>query len=185
MFIRKTMLAIAVIAVGSMSLAQAAVKDQGHGKVTFKGSIIDAPCSISADTIDQTVELGMISNKTLAGGGKSKPQNFQIKLESCDLPADSKLITATFSGSASVGNPALLGITGSASGASVAITDGSGQVIKLGQSSVGREIQNGDNTLQFSAYLQGDPKPTGEGAVDAVIVPGEFTSVADFTLAYQ
>ena len=36
----------AVMAFGVSSLAHAAVKDQGHGKVTFNGSIIDAPCSI-------------------------------------------------------------------------------------------------------------------------------------------
>lgn len=179
---RKTMLAV-VVTLGSISLAQAAA-DQGHGKVTFKGSINEAPCSISADTIDQTVELGTVSNKVLKDGGKSKPQTFALKLEGCELDA-LKSVSAKFSGSASIGNSALLGITGSASGASVAITDGAGQLITLGQSSSAQGIQNGDNTLQFSAYLQGDPTPTGEGAVAPKIVPGEFTSVADFTLAYQ
>ncbi|MHC8339461.1 fimbrial protein [Pseudomonas sp. HLT2-19-2] len=181
---RKTMLAAVVLTVGTMSLAHAAVKDQGHGKVTFKGSINEAPCSISPDTVDQTVDLGMVSNKALADGGKSKPQNFQLKLESCDL-GTLKTVTATFSGSQSAGNPDLLGITGSASGASVAITDGNGQLIKLGEPSTARGIQGGDNTMQFSAYLQGDPAPKTEGGVAPKVVPGEFTSVADFTLAYQ
>lgn len=36
--------------------------DQGHGTVTFTGSIIDAPCSIAPESIDQTVNLGQISN---------------------------------------------------------------------------------------------------------------------------
>lgn len=182
MFIRKTMLA-AVVAIGSMSLAHAA--DQGHGKITFKGSINDAPCSISADTVDQTVELGTVSNKVLKGGGKSKTQDFQLKLEGCDLTdATKKEVTATFSGSASAGNSALLGITGSASGASIAITDGSGTLIDLGTASKVRKLMDGDNTMQFAAYLQGDVKLVGENDT-AVITPGEFTSVADFTLAYQ
>lgn len=187
MQIRKTMLAAVILTVGTMSMAHAAVSDQGHGKVTFKGSINEAPCSISPDTVDQTVDLGAVSNKTLKSGGKSKPQSFKLTLESCDL-GTMKTVSATFSGSKSKGNAELLGITGSASGASVAITDGTGQLIKLGEASMGRGIQDGDNTMQFSAYLQGDADTKGEGEgapVPAVIVPGEFTSVADFTLAYQ
>ena len=46
-------------------MANANAADQGHGKVTFTGSIIDAPCSISPDSIDQTVSLGQISNACL------------------------------------------------------------------------------------------------------------------------
>ena len=61
--------------------------DMGHGKVNFKGSIIDAPCSISPDSIDQTVELGQISNMALVDGGKSSPRSFDIALENCDITA--------------------------------------------------------------------------------------------------
>ncbi|BEM64739.1 fimbria A protein [Serratia marcescens] len=176
----------AVMAFGVSSLAHAAVKDQGHGKVTFNGSIIDAPCSISPDSIDQTVELGAISNVALKDGGKSTPRPFQIKLENCELTVDANdpsknnnKVSLTFSGSASDADSALLGITGTAKGAGIALTDGSGKKIKLGTASDARLLQNGSNTLSFSAYLQ------GSSASGAVIVPGEFQSVADFTLAYQ
>lgn len=54
-------------------MANANAADQGHGKVTFTGSIIDAPCSISPDSIDQTVSLGQISNAALANSGTSTP----------------------------------------------------------------------------------------------------------------
>lgn len=182
MFIRKTMLAV-VVAVGSMSLAHAA--DQGHGKITFKGSINDAPCSISADTVDQTVELGTVSNKILKDGGKSQPQDFQLNLEGCVLETNKKLVTATFSGTASTGNTKLLGIAGSAKGASIAITDGTGNLIELGKESSKLTLQDGNNTMLFTAYLQGDVKGSAEGAPEPVIVPGDFTSIADFTLAYQ
>ncbi|MGP2706387.1 fimbrial protein, partial [Serratia marcescens] len=72
----------AVLAFGVSSLAHAA--DQGHGKVTFTGSIIDAPCSISPETVDQTVDMGQVSNVALKNGGKSAPRQFDIKLEQCD-----------------------------------------------------------------------------------------------------
>lgn len=164
-----------VLASGSVMAA-----DMGHGTVRFAGSIVDAPCSITPESVDQTVELGQISNTVLANGGKSTPQNFNIELENCDLAGlTDKTITATFTGATSQGNADLLGITGSASGASIAITDGSGQLVKLGEASPVHTLQDGNNTLAFSAYLQGDEI---EGAV---IVPGEFSSVANFSLAYQ
>ncbi|BEN13848.1 fimbrial A protein [Serratia marcescens] len=180
MKLNKIMLA-AVMAFGVSSLAHAA--DQGHGKVTFSGSIIDAPCSIAPESLDQTVELGAISNVALKSGGKSTPRNFQIKLENCDLittdPGKNNTVELTFSGSASAANDKLLGITGTAKGAGIAITDGAGNDIALGKPSKARELQNGANTLSFAAYLQGATAST------AVITPGEFQSVADFTLAYQ
>ncbi|MDI7374327.1 type 1 fimbrial protein, partial [Cronobacter sakazakii] len=47
-----------------------------------------------------------------------------------------------------------------------------------GEASAAHQLQEGNNTLLFSAYLQGD-------GASATIVPGDFTAVADFTLAYQ
>ncbi|HIE0431241.1 TPA: fimbrial protein [Serratia marcescens] len=175
MKLNKIMLA-AAMALGVSSLAHAA--DQGHGKVTFSGSIIEAPCSIAPDSVDQTVALGAISNVALKNGGKSTPRNFEIKLENCEL-SDKKSVALTFSGAQSEANDKLLGITGSAKGAGIAITDGAGTNIELGKASKPQTLQNGSNTLAFSAYLQ------GASASNAVITPGEFQSVADFTLAYQ
>ncbi|MDW5500707.1 type 1 fimbrial protein [Serratia proteamaculans] len=167
------------LAMGMASVAQA-------GTVTFKGSIIDAPCSITPDTADQTVNLGQISNVALKSQGKSTPKSFDIKLDSCDVTT-LKNVTATFTGAASAGNADLLGITGTAKGASIAITDGASRVIKLGEATQAQKIQKGNNTLAFAAYLQGDPDttPATGPVVPAVIVPGEFSSVVDFTLAYQ
>ncbi|CDG14995.1 fimbrial protein [Serratia marcescens subsp. marcescens Db11] len=179
MKLNKIMLA-AVMAFGVSSLAHAA--DQGHGKVTFSGSIIDAPCSISPESLDQTVELGAISNVALKNGGKSTPRNFDIKLENCELttvaPGKNNTVSLTFTGAASAVDSKLLGITGTAKGAGIAITDGSGNDIVLGQKTNAQTLQNGANTLSFAAYLQG-------GNASTAVVPGEFQSVADFTLAYQ
>ncbi|MCC4106640.1 fimbrial protein [Serratia ureilytica] len=179
MKLNKIMLA-AVMALGVSSLAHAA--DQGHGKVTFSGSIIDAPCSISPESLDQTVELGAISNVALKNGGKSTPRNFQIKLENCELttaaPGKNNTVALTFTGAKSAIDADLLGITGTAKGAGIGLTDGSGNDIKLGTKTDAQTLQNGANTLSFAAYLQGAKASTG-------VVPGEFQSVADFTLAYQ
>lgn len=153
--------------------------DQGHGKVTFTGEIIDAPCSITPDTIEQTVDLGEISNKALMNGGKSRPRSFDIKLESCDLSGlTDKTVTITFTGSESSAQPGYLALVGTAKGAAIAITNDEGTNIPLGTPSSATQTQQGDNILTYAAYLQGN------GASSSV-VPGDFTSVANFTLAYQ
>lgn len=182
MKLNKTVLAVS-LALGITSFAYAAddaVKDQGHGTVTFTGSIIDAPCSIDPDTIDQTINLGQVSNVALAENenkGTSTPKNFEIRLEKCNLGAQGKAVTATFTG-APGGTAGLLGMTGTAKGASIAMTDGSGKLITLGQATGAQVLQNGKNTLSFAAYVQGD------GGTEA-IVPGDFKSITNFTLAYQ
>lgn len=193
MKLNKIMLA-AVLAFGATSMmANAAVKDQGHGTVTFTGAIIDAPCSITPETVDQTVNLGQISNVVLKDGGKSTPKNFQIKLENCEVSAGSgdpitgknNTVQLTFTGASSEANDGRLGITGTAQGASIAITDGAGSLIKMGTATDPQLLQNGNNTLLFAAYLQGDMIKGEEESTGATIVPGEFQAVADFTLAYQ
>lgn len=175
MKLNKIMLAAAV----AFGLSSTAYADQGHGKVTFTGAIIDAPCSISPESVDQTVELGQISNVALQNGGQSTPRNFSIDLENCSFDAGTNnKVTATFTGMESVAGNGLLGITGTAKGASIAITDGSGAVIELGKPTKEQEIQAGNNTLSFAAYVQGD-------GASATIVEGDFQAVADFTLAYN
>lgn len=173
---KKSLLVAAVVALGISSVANAA--DQGHGKVTFSGSIIDAPCSISPESEDQTVELGQISNVALKDGGKSTPRNFSVDLENCNFgdPATKNKVSLTFTGMESAANNGLLGITGTAKGASVAITSADGEVIELGKATKQQLLQDGSNTLNFAAYMQGD---------GANVTEGEFQSVADFTLAYN
>lgn len=173
----KAVLTIAVV-FNMFSLVHAA--DQGGGKVTFTGSIIDSPCSIAPEASDQTVSLGQISNALLSGGGKSVPENFSIQLEGCSFgsSATKNKVSVTFTGMESTANNGLLGITGTAKGASVAITSADGEVIKLGKPTKEQTLQDGQNTLNFAAYVQGD-------GASASIVEGEFQAVSDFTLAYN
>jgi len=175
MKLNKLAIAMGFSLVMAAGATNAAVTDQGHGTVTIKGSIIDAPCSITPDTIDQVVPMGQVSNKQLKNKGKSNPQSFNIKLENCDLETGKNTVSITFTGMASKGNPALIGMTGSAEGASIGLTNGAGELIKLGEPT-DVTIANGNNTLSFSAYLQGD------GSSD--VVPGAFQSTVDFNLVY-
>ncbi|WP_259567499.1 fimbrial protein [Enterobacter sichuanensis] len=174
---KKLILAV-IVASGMVAGTAYAASGQGSGTVTFTGSIIDAPCSITPDTVDQTVNLGEVSKAALElAGGTSTPQNFEIKLQQCDTTT-LKTVSATFTGAAATGNPNNLGITGTASGASIVLTDGAGTPVKLGTPTAAQTLADGDNILNFSAYLEAD-------GASAVVVPGDFSSVASFTLAYQ
>lgn len=39
--------------------------NQGSGKITFKGEVIDAPCSIAPGDEDQTINLGEVADTVL------------------------------------------------------------------------------------------------------------------------
>ncbi|OOV89393.1 MULTISPECIES: fimbrial protein [unclassified Pseudomonas] len=166
---------VVALALGAVSGVQAA--DQGKGIVRFTGSIIEAPCSIDPDSIDQTVPLGAVSNLTLADGGNSIPQPFEVRLEKCTMTTV-KTVKTTFNGSA--GTAGMLGITGDAAGAGIVLTDGSGTPIVLGTATAGQLISVGatEATLAFSAYLKGNG-----GDIES-ITPGEFSSVVNFMLTY-
>lgn len=175
----KKLALVSAMSVVMFAGAANAATDQGHGKVTFTGSIIDAPCSINPDSIDQTVKLGEVSNVALKANGNtgtSIPRPFEIKLENCD-GVTGKTVEATFTGAEGVTDGSL-GITGTAKGASIILTNGDGKQIKLGDATDPHMLQNGNNTLLFTAYLQGD-------GASATVTPGDFTAIADFTLAYQ
>jgi len=171
-------MAVSLAATSAVSVA----KDQGHGVITFKGAIIDAPCSIAQESQYQTVDMDQISNVALKNGGKSNPTTFKIELRGCELGA-LKSATATFTGSPA-SNPDLLALKGTAKGASLAIADHTGELIKLGNAAPAQTLSDGDTYLQFNAYLQGDMEG-GQGGTAAEIVPGDFETFANFTLAYQ
>ncbi|HGL4620246.1 TPA: fimbrial protein [Citrobacter koseri] len=163
----------------SSGLINFAIADEGHGRINFTGSVIDAPCSISPESIDQTVDLGQVSNAALKkdfNRGTSTPKNFEIKLENCMLSPGQETVTTTFTGAE--GKNGKLGITGNASGAGIVLTDGGNSILTLGEATTPQRLKDGSNTLLFSAYLQGDGILTD-------ITAGDFSAVADFKLNYQ
>lgn len=174
-FAIKTALAAAVLLASSASVVNAA--GAGSGTVTFTGSIIEAACSIKPESVDQTISLGQVAKSQLADGGRSNSQIFDIKLVGCDT-STFKTVTSTFTGAESADVPGALGIVGTAGGAGVMMEQGSGAPIVLGTATTPQALSNGDNILTYGAYLQ------GSSVADAV-VPGEFTGVTNFSLAYQ
>lgn len=168
----KTALLTIGLFAGAISAAHAA-----DGTVTFEGSVHSGACSIKPDSVDQTVHLGAIAKHQLQTGGKSEARRVLIELEGCDLAGlTDNTVTTTFTGAPSSVVPGGLGTVGSAGGIGIMMTHGS-QPIELGVATIPQAIAVGNNTLEFGAYVQ--------GAATGTIVPGDFSAVTNFTLAYQ
>ncbi|EPN2806505.1 fimbrial protein [Serratia marcescens] len=172
MFAKKLMV-VSFVSLSVMSSSCFAA-DQGHGKVGMVGSIISTPCSISPESIEQTVNLGQVLGAVLEREGKSTPRAFDIKLENCEV-GSGQSITVTFNGVASTQNDNLLAISGTASGAGIAITHDD-NVVKPGGTTKAIPLVNGNNMIHFTTYIQGE---SGKN-----IIPGDFSAVANFSLNY-
>ena len=179
MSMKKIVLALAVSSVVAVT-AQAA--NQGSGKVNFHGEVIDAACSIDANSLKQTVELGSVAKVALYKGGKSTPVDFAIQLRNCDI-TDKTTTTVEFKGIAGESAEGLdkaFAVSGPAAGAlGVVVTDAGGKVIAPGSTSPVFTLNDGDNELNFKAYMQ------GASNASSAIAPGGFTATADFVMDYQ
>lgn len=174
---------IALFVGATLMAGSAFAADQGAGKVTFTGSIIDAPCSIASTSVDQTIPLGAISNVVLAANGNtgvSTPEPFKIELKDCVIAtAGTKdKVTVIFTGAASDYDADSLGLLGSAEGAYILMSQADGAKVKLNTATSAQTLINGDNTLSFTAALKG-------GGTGATIKPGSFQVPTNFVLSYQ
>lgn len=161
----------------AMGVNAAEIADQGKGTIKFTGTIIDAPCSINPDSSNQEIDLGQVAAHSLENEGRSTVQPFYINLGNCSLDEDkANTVSITFNGS-EVDGTDLLGITGSASGAGVAMGVATGERIKLEEKTLVQNLTEGDNVLAFSAWLQ--------GIKDVKAKPGEFSALTTFSMQYD
>ncbi|WP_447087652.1 fimbrial-like protein [Enterobacter bugandensis] len=83
--LNKTLLAVVTASLLSGVAFNASAADAGHGKVTFKGEVISAPCSIAPGDEDLQVNLGEVADSALNSGKFSLPVDFTIHLQDCTL----------------------------------------------------------------------------------------------------
>lgn len=172
----KTKMNVALLSVGLL-MGSISVANAADGTVTFVGSVHSGACSIKPDSVDQTVNLGAIAKHQLQTGGKSEARSVKIELEGCDLTGlTDNTVTTTFTGAPSSTVPGAIGTIGGAGNVGIMMTHG-GKSIELGVATTPQAIAVGNNTLEFGAYVQ--------GAATGDVVPGAFSAVTNFTLAYQ
>ncbi|HCQ3813277.1 TPA: type 1 fimbrial protein [Escherichia coli] len=161
---------------------------QGQGKVTFNGTVVDAPCGIDAQSADQSIDFGQISKLFLDNNGETQPKSFDIKLVNCDITnfkqaaggtAKAGTVSLTFSGTPAGLQQDMLQTSGSTNTA-IVVNDFSGKRVKFdGSTATGvSNLVDGDNTIHFTASVRKDASgnPVAEGA---------FSAIANFNLTYQ
>ena len=150
------------------------------GTVHFRGSLVDAACAVSADSADQTVNLGQYTlHHFKKVGDKSSKVPFKIKLEDCDTTVAGTAAVA-FSGQQDTQKGLLAidssanGNTATASGVGIQILDDASKaVIPDGSTfSTAHKLIDGENTLNFSAmYVSTVAAPTaGQANADATFI---------------
>ncbi|MGQ8708676.1 fimbrial protein [Serratia sp. TSA_198.1] len=146
----------------------------------FHGTVVSRPCNIEPQSADQVVEMDTVIVKTLYRYGHSNPVPFNIKLTDCKT-AVFKSVNVTFSGTEDRELPGKLAINNGTNGAAIALFDSKGADIALNQATSAVALQDGATVLNFTAYVQGQPR----AIQNKTITEGEFSSVANFVLAYQ
>lgn len=169
-----------MMAVTSLTVVNVQAADSHNGNVTFKGKIIDTPCSVSQDDLAQTIEFGEISKTVLNNGGTSVIKPFDITLRDCSIET-STTANVVFSGGTAAGTDnKLLALNGGASGAGIAIQYSGEKVSFDGATAAvsNYNLVNGDNTLSFTSFVQKLPSVTD-------VTTGNFESTANFVISYQ
>ena len=172
--ISKTLLAVAL---GSFISGNALASDQGSGKITFKGVIIDAPCNIAPDSIDKEIELGQFTTAVPV----------DINLENCQLDAADETATpvtkvdVTFSSTATdATDTSLMSNTyaGGAQNVGVRLLDNAESPITLGTAqTVDLSAGSTTQTLHFKAQME---------VVDGkTATAGQVESTANYILLYK
>ena len=145
----------AVLTVSPSSLAQ----PLGAGKVSIRGAIFDAACSIELGGADQSIDLTKIINNEGAQANPDTDIQIDIQLNNCVLKRDYAAAAnwnkfkVTFDG---LSDGSLFGLEGSRSGATYKIKDSNGHRVVPGQALPLRSMQQGDMDLNYIMKLSRD-----------------------------
>ncbi|MDK1705093.1 type 1 fimbrial major subunit FimA [Serratia rubidaea] len=155
------------------------------GTVHFTGQLVNAACAVSADSSDQTVQLGQYRTARFAAvGDRSGLVPFTIKLEDCDTTVATTAAVA-FSGSADANDPTLLatsniggGTSGAADGVGIEISDSKGKVLPPDGATFSntQTLNDGTNIVNLNARYK---------STKADVTPGQADADATFTMQYN
>lgn len=165
--------------------------DGGHGLLHVYGQLVDSPCRLVMDSLDQTVDLGTLASGDLSRpGARSQPVPFSVRLQDCLVASghlmdertdstvqglDQPVVSVAFTAPADFSNPSLMKLNG-VEGIALRLTDSHNRDIRLGSHGVPQLLTPGDNSLAWTVVAERVPGP---------MVPGAFRAVADFRLSYD
>ncbi|WP_431225195.1 fimbrial protein [Serratia sp. L9] len=171
----KNLIAVAVLAASAFSTSVFAE----DGKVNFSGTIIPQGCEVTADTVNQIVDLGKVSVTSFpSSGATAGSKDFSLKLKNC--PTTITAATVRFDGIQVPGNNSILALTDEANvatGVGIQIADNQNKVINLHQDSNEYPlVSTGENILKFVARYV---------STSATVTAGPANAVSNFTIVYQ
>lgn len=166
----KYTLPVAMLLLLNASVLAASTSDSAQ--ITIRGDILETPCTIAPDSIDQTIEMGVTPLSTLSVHGSGKPVPFTLRLEDCTLQRidphrhEWQRFTVTFAGGADGSDFAL---QGNARGAALRIADRDGNVSQPGVPLSAYPLAIGENALHYTLQLVRDHHAVQEGSYHSVI----------------
>ena len=151
------MVVAAIAAGGTATAAEADTTTVNGGTVNFVGQVVDAACSVTADSVDQTVNLSQVRSTklTTAGMVANQKEDFNIKLEDCDTTV-SQNAAVIFNGQEDANQPGSL-------------------AMNVGETSSNVTLINGGNTIPLSV----DYIATGAAT------SGNVEATATFSMVYS
>lgn len=147
--------------------------------MTITAEVFQRACSIRPGDENIDVDFGTVVSKMLLLHDRTVGQPFQIHLEECSVDLIDT-VKVTFSGQEESENRALLGLTynSQAKGIAIGLEQG-GKLLPINKPSNAVTLGEGNNVLEFSAYIQLLPS-----AKDSITV-GSFNASANFMLEYN
>lgn len=173
------MVVAAIAAGGTATAAEADTTTVNGGTVNFVGQVVDAACSVTADSVDQTVTLSQVRSTKLTAAGMvaNQKEDFNIKLEDCDTTV-SQNAAVIFNGQEDATQPGSLANTagaGSATNVALQLYGPDGQVLNVGETSSNVTLIDGGNTIPLSV----DYIATGAAT------SGNVEATATFSMVYS
>ncbi|GHY86966.1 Major MR/P fimbria protein [Vibrio cholerae] len=146
--------------------------------LTITAEVVGQPCSLRPGDEIIPVDFGNINNKELLRDGRTPSRSFQLHLDECE-PSIADSVSVTFSGVASE-ESALLALSADSQAKGIAIgLEQGGQALPINKPSRALTITQGNNVLDFAAYVQLLP------SAQTGVTPGNFNATANFTLDYD
>lgn len=155
---------------------------QAAENLAFKGTLVNAPCTLRPGDEAVVLDFGTLVNKFLYTNARTPSQPFSLHLDDCDT-AVATGVKLTLIGTESSSLPGLLALDTSsvAQGVVVGMETRSGQALPLNAQGYTTALTPGNMTIALQAYVQAEPA----AKANLGIVPGAFTATATFALEYQ
>lgn len=157
----------------------AAQGNQGSGRVTLLGEVVESACALDAKSAYQIIELEPLAMGRLIRQGQSEFHNFSLRLVKCSLARpdpvrpgaylpDWQHVRVTFDGLADAGGH-LFAMAGSSTGLALRIADIQGQPSTPGVPMSLAPLTGADQELHYTLQLVGNGRPMAAGSHSAAV----------------